>query len=278
MKRTLLISVAALALTAGGNLAYAQTGGGAGGGAGAGAGAGGTSPMANPAAPTGGANVNQDVAPGTKAPAKAAQDRGTQDKKATQQAPSTKQSADDKAGAPATKQTQDGKSGQPSTTQQSQDGKSGQPGTTKQTQDGKSGQPGTTKQTQDGKSGQPGTTTQQQTQSPATGGSKQGASGQTGSNQQGAGGSMTSKSVSLTTEQKTTIRTTVLTSSAPRVTNVNFDVRVGVAVPRTVRIAPLPATIISIEPEWRGYMYFVYNDEIIVVEPRTLQIVAVLQV
>lgn len=243
MKRTLLISVAALALTAGGTLAYAQTGGGAGGGgAGAGGGAGGgTTPMANPAAPTGGANVKEDVAPGTKAPAKAAQDRGTQDKKATQQAPSTKQSADDKAGAPATKQTQDGKSGQPSTTQQSQDGKSGQ---------------------------QPGTTTQQQTQSPATGGSKQGASGAT----------MTSKSVSLTTEQKTTIRSTVLTSSAPRVTNVNFDVKVGVAVPRTVRIAPLPATIISIEPEWRGYMYFVYNDEIIVVEPRTLQIVAVLQV
>ncbi len=89
---------------------------------------------------------------------------------------------------------------------------------------------------------------------------------------------MTSKNVSLTTEQKTTIRTTVLTGSAPRVTNVNFDIKVGVAVPRTVRVAPLPATIISIEPEWRGYMYFVYNDEIIIVEPRTLKIVAVLEV
>lgn len=240
MKRTLLISVAALALTAGGNLAYSQTGGGAG------AGAGGTTPMANPAAPSGGASVNQDVAPGTKAPAKGAQERGTQDKKSTQ-APSTKQSADDKAGAPATRQSQDGKSGQPSTTQQTQ------------------GQ-------------QPGTTTQQQTQSPATGGSKQGASGQTGNQQGAAGGTMTSKSVSLTTEQKTTIRTTVLTSSAPRVTNVNFDIRVGTAVPRTVRIVPLPATIISIEPEWRGYMYFVYNDEIIVVDPRTLKIVAVIEV
>ena len=40
----------------------------------------------------------------------------------------------------------------------------------------------------------------------------------------------------------------------------------------------MPATLVEIEPTWRGYMYFVYNDEIIIVEPRTLEIVAVLQV
>ncbi|MGB9368468.1 MAG: DUF1236 domain-containing protein, partial [Xanthobacteraceae bacterium] len=115
------------------------------------------------------------------------------------------------------------------------------------------------------------------------GGTKQGASDTT--TKQGAGGTPAagtkggaSSSVSLTTEQRTTIRQTVLTSSAPRVTNVNFNVRVGTVVPRTVRIAPLPATIVSIEPTWRGYMYFVYQDEIIVVEPGTLRIVAVLEV
>ena len=252
MKRTLLISVAALALATGS--AFAQGGGGGAGGGGgvSGAGGGGNTPMANPSGPSGGGGgMNQDALPGgTKAPAKGAQERGTQDKKATQapstqdrksteQAPATRQSQDDKA-APATRQSQDGKSGQPSTTTQQQ------------------GQ-------------QPGTATQQQTQGTQPGGSKQGTSAQ-------GGGTMTSKNVSLTTEQKTTIRQTVLTASAPRVTNVNFDIRVGVAVPRTVRVAPLPATIISIEPEWRGYMYFVYNDEIIIVEPRTLQIVAVLVV
>ena len=109
------------------------------------------------------------------------------------------------------------------------------------------------------------------------GGSKQGASDtkQGGTTAAGTKGGASS-SVSLTTEQRTTIRTTVLTSSAPRVTNVNFNVRVGTVVPRTVRIVPLPATIIEIEPTWRGYMYFVYQDEIIVVEPGTLRIVAVL--
>ena len=90
---------------------------------------------------------------------------------------------------------------------------------------------------------------------------------------------MTSRSVSLSTEQKTTIRQKVLTANAPRVQgHVNFDIRVGVVVPRTVRIAPVPVTLVEIEPQWRGYMYFVSGDEIIVVEPGSLRIVAVLDV
>jgi len=120
---------------------------------------------------------------------------------------------------------------------------------------------------------------QRQTESPQQG--KQGAqSGDTKGQgtKQGAGQrSMTSSNVSLTTEQKTTIRNTVI-SSGPRVASVNFDINVGVVVPRTVRVAPVPVTLVEIQPAWRGYMYFVYADEIIIVEPRTLKIVAVLEV
>ena len=82
--------------------------------------------------------------------------------------------------------------------------------------------------------------------------------------------------VSLTTEQKTKIRTTVLTSNAPRVTNVNFSINVGTVVPRTVRVVAVPAPLIEIHPAWRGYMYFVHGDDIIIVEPGTLRIVAVI--
>jgi hypothetical protein len=111
--------------------------------------------------------------------------------------------------------------------------------------------------------------------------SKQGANerDRTGTKQGSNERQMTSKNVSLTTEQKTTIREKVLTSSAPRVSgHVNFNIKVGVVVPRRVHVAPLPSTIVEIEPRWRGYMYFVSGDEIIVVEPRTLRIVAVLDV
>ena len=88
----------------------------------------------------------------------------------------------------------------------------------------------------------------------------------------------TAGSVSLTTEQKTTIRKTVLTQHAPRVTNVNFSIQVGTVVPRTVRVVAVPATLVEIQPAWRGFMYFVNGDEIIIVEPGTLKIVAVIDV
>jgi hypothetical protein len=38
----------------------------------------------------------------------------------------------------------------------------------------------------------------------------------------------------------------------------------------------LPVTVVEYVPRWRGYMYFLVGDEIIVVEPGTHRIVAVL--
>jgi hypothetical protein len=257
MKRTLLISVAAVALAAGSTVALSQ-------GSGGGAGGAPSAPMANPSAPSGGQDTQ-----GGKGHQKGAQERAMPEKQKSTQAPgghgaTTKQSMDDKSGqAPTSRQSQDGKSGHAPTTRQSRDEKSGHAPTTQQSQD-KSGQPPTQQHTQ----GQQPTTQQKTTQSPPAGGSKQGS----------AQRSMTSSNVSLTTEQKTKIRSTVLTGSAPRVTNVNFDIKVGTVVPRAVRVAPLPPTLIEIQPSWRGYMYFVYQDEIIVVEPGTLRIVAVLEV
>src|SRR5215470_13975177 len=82
----------------------------------------------------------------------------------------------------------------------------------------------------------------------------------------------------LTVEQKTKVRETVLRGgSAPRVTNVNFNISVGTVVPTTVRVVELPPVLIEYYPDWRGYFYFVYNDEIIVVD-RNHNIVAVLEV
>ena len=89
----------------------------------------------------------------------------------------------------------------------------------------------------------------------------------------------TAPAVNLTTEQKTEIRNTVINNrSAPRVASVNFNIAVGVAVPAAVHFAPLPATIVSIEPAWRGYEYFVHADQLIIVDPRTRRIVAILVV
>jgi hypothetical protein len=92
----------------------------------------------------------------------------------------------------------------------------------------------------------------------------------------------TSGSVNFTSEQKTKIRTTVLqSSSAPRVSRseLNVDIRVGVAVPRSrVKLVAVPSTIVEIHPAWRGYLYFIVDEEIIIVHPREYTIVAVIDV
>jgi hypothetical protein len=97
--------------------------------------------------------------------------------------------------------------------------------------------------------------------------------GQRGERTGDAGGRKT-----LTVEQKTKVRETVLRGgNAPRVTNVNFNISVGTVVPTTVRVVELPPVLIEYYPDWRGYFYFVYNDEIIIVD-RSHHIVAVLEV
>jgi Protein of unknown function (DUF1236) len=103
-----------------------------------------------------------------------------------------------------------------------------------------------------------------------------------GDTQKGAeskGGAQTG-GVTLTNEQRTTIRTTVLQgSNAPRVNNVNFSLNVGTVVPRTgVTLVAVPATLVEIHPAWRGYMYFIVGERIIIVEPSSHKIVAVLVV
>jgi uncharacterized protein DUF1236 len=94
-------------------------------------------------------------------------------------------------------------------------------------------------------------------------------------------GSNTGAAVSLTNEQKTKIRTSVLQAgSAPKIerSQINFSLSVGTVVPRSIRVVTVPATLVEIHPAWRGYRYFVVGDEIIIVEPDTLRIVAVLTV
>jgi hypothetical protein len=45
-----------------------------------------------------------------------------------------------------------------------------------------------------------------------------------------------------------------------------------------VRLAQVPDTLVQIDSEWQGFLYFVYEDEIVVVDPNDMEIVAVLPV
>ena len=63
-----------------------------------------------------------------------------------------------------------------------------------------------------------------------------------------------------------------------RVGHVDFSIRVGVRVPHTVHVYPLPIEIVEIVPQYRGYDYIVVGDEMLIIDPITLEIVAVLPV
>jgi hypothetical protein len=146
-------------------------------------------------------------------------------------------------------------------------GQSSQPGAAQER--GQTGQPQMREQTQP-RTGQ-GQTPQQQGQT----GQQQ--KGQPGTQQQTGQGQTGGASAALTTEQRSRIRTTVLQGgNVNRVSNVNFNIRVGTVVPRSVRLVTVPPAIVEVHPAWRGFRYFVVNDEIVIVEPGTLRIVAVI--
>jgi len=81
----------------------------------------------------------------------------------------------------------------------------------------------------------------------------------------------------LSTEQRTQITTVIRDQHVAPVTNVNFSISVGTRVPRDVRFHPLPREVVTIYPEWRGYEFILVNNQILVIDPRTFEIVAILE-
>jgi len=83
--------------------------------------------------------------------------------------------------------------------------------------------------------------------------------------------------VQLSQQQRTNLHQTIIKErNVNRVTNVNVAINVGTRVPRSVRLAALPASIIAIVPAYRSYRYFVVDDRICIVDPGTYEIVEVI--
>jgi len=88
-----------------------------------------------------------------------------------------------------------------------------------------------------------------------------------------------SAGVNLTTQQRTQIHNAVFqSSSVPHLSrsNVNFDLRVGVLVPRTIEFVDVPEDVVVIFPRFRRHKVFIVDNEIVIVDPVTFRIVAVI--
>jgi hypothetical protein len=81
----------------------------------------------------------------------------------------------------------------------------------------------------------------------------------------------------LSPQQRVTIYRTVtrerLSSAPPR----DIVIRRGAVVPPTVVLSPLPDTIYAEAPELRPYRYFYVNNQLVLVDPVTSEVVDIIQ-
>jgi len=123
--------------------------------------------------------------------------------------------------------------------------------------------------------GKAGATTDQQAQGKAKVQTDQQAQGKTSTQtDQGSTASISN----VTVEQKTQITQVIKETRVEPVSNVDFDISVGIEVPRhKIRLHRLPARIVKIVPAYESYEYFVLADgRIVIVDPDTLKIVLIL--
>ena len=96
-------------------------------------------------------------------------------------------------------------------------------------------------------------------------------------------------------DQHSQIKTAIARGSSPRVDRreINFCVSIGSRVPRSVHFVTLPDEIVRIVPQYRGFDHFVISyrtkdpgggdyffvkDELVIIDPQTLEIVAIIPV
>jgi hypothetical protein len=103
-----------------------------------------------------------------------------------------------------------------------------------------------------------------------------------GQSQQNAQGAAPNKApgganVKLSEQQRTQIKDIIVKDrNVARVDHVDFSINVGVAVPRSVHVAVLPPEVVTIVPEYRGFDYIIVGDQLLIIDPNTMEIVYIL--
>jgi hypothetical protein len=86
----------------------------------------------------------------------------------------------------------------------------------------------------------------------------------------------TTGSIGISAEQRTQVKQ-IITTTKVEPARVDFSVDVGVAVPSSVTLHPLPRRVVELVPAYESYEYFLLPDgRIVIVQPDTLQVVYIL--
>lgn len=92
-----------------------------------------------------------------------------------------------------------------------------------------------------------------------------------------SGNAATSATAAPPPEKQTQIVSAIKQEKVQEVTNVNFNISIGTAVPSNVRYYPLPSRIVEIYPEWRGYDFILVRGKYIILRPQTREIVYIIE-
>jgi hypothetical protein len=87
----------------------------------------------------------------------------------------------------------------------------------------------------------------------------------------------TTSSATINDQQRTQIVERLRRDRAASNQNINIQVNIGQRLPPRVRTRPLPPEIVRIAPQYRGYQYAVVEDEVVIVHPRTHEVVDVIR-
>ncbi len=82
--------------------------------------------------------------------------------------------------------------------------------------------------------------------------------------------------IQVTEQQRTQIRERISHVKVERIEHPRFSVRVGAEIPRSVHVEVLPPEIVEIVPEYQGFDFVMVGDEILIVDPGSRQMVAVI--
>ena len=81
----------------------------------------------------------------------------------------------------------------------------------------------------------------------------------------------------VTEEQRSKVKSIFMQRRVEPVRGLNVSVNIGVALPRSVHLYPVPAEIVTIVPEYRGYEYILLEDNrVAIVDPATFEVVDII--
>jgi len=81
--------------------------------------------------------------------------------------------------------------------------------------------------------------------------------------------------IALDTQQQTSIGEAIARHNVKPLTNVTFSMAVGAKVPAAIQLRALPSDVATFVPQYRGYSYVVVEEQMVIVDPATQAIVAI---